>query len=255
MNSRKINRYKQQLEALADRVGRTAAALEEEVRVPLGGEAGGGMSNAPMHLGDLGTHTFSQELDTTLLENETFLRDEAIAALGRIRDGTFGHCATCGGDIGGERLDALPYVRQCVTCAQAASSGLAVNVNAGRPTAWLGEPGHEAKTETPQRAVGRDLGADPRDTHAAGTPGGGTAVGGLAGTNVGSGAPDGETRLQDAMGSGALDDDEDGEDELPADAGVSGGAVGGTRANKRATGAARKSRAAKSSTRAKKSKE
>lgn len=256
MNSRKISRYRKQLEKLADRVGRTAAALEEEVRVPLGGEASGGVSNAPMHLGDLGTHAFSQELDTTLLENENYLHDEAMAALGRISDGTFGRCVTCAEDIGEERLDALPYVRQCVACAQADQSGLAVNVNEGRPAMWLGEPGHEAKTEKPQRSVGRDLGADPSDKHAAGTPGGGTAVGGLAGTNVGSGAPGKGAHLQDAMGSGTFDDTSEGdEDELPAEAGASGGAVGGTPANKRATGAARKSRAAKPTTRAKKAKE
>ncbi|AWM36810.1 General stress protein 16O [Gemmata obscuriglobus] len=253
MNSRKTNQYKRQLEKIADRVGRTAAALEEEVRMPLGGESAGGMSNAPLHLGDLGTHAFSQELDTTLLENETYLRDEAVAALGRIDDGTFGRCTSCGGDVGEERLDALPYVRQCVACAQAEQSGLPVNVNEGRPAAWLGAPGHEAKTEKPQRAVGRDLGADPTDVHAAGTPGGGAAVGGLAGTTVGDGSPDG-ANLQDAMGSGPLDDDTD-EDELPAEAGSSGGAVGGTPANKRAGGAARKSRAAQPKARAKKSKE
>lgn len=255
MNGRKIDEYKQQLEALADRVGRTAAALEEDVRVPLGGEAGGGVSNAPMHLGDLGTHAFSQELDTTLLENETYIRDEAVAALGRIDDGTFGRCTSCGKDIGEARLDALPYVRQCVTCAQAEQSGLAVNVNEGRPASWLGAPGHEAKTDTPQRMIGRDLGADPNDIHAAGTPGGGTAVGGLAGTNVGDGDP-GSADLQNAMGSGTFDDDSgDDEDELPAEAGSSGGAVGGTPANKRATGTARKGKAAKPNTRAKKSKE
>ncbi|MDY3555529.1 TraR/DksA C4-type zinc finger protein [Gemmata sp. JC717] len=253
MNSRKANQYKRQLEKLADRVGRTAAALEEEVRTPLGGEAAGGMSNAPLHLGDLGTHAFSQELDTTLLENETYLRDEAVAALGRIDDGTFGRCTSCGGDVGEERLDALPYVRQCVKCAQAEQSGLAVNVNEGRPAAWLGEPGHEAKTEKPHRAVGRDLGADPTDVHAAGTPGGGAAVGGLAGTTVGDGSPDG-ANLQDAMGSGPLDDDTEG-DELPAEAGPAGGAVGGTPANKRAGGAARKGRATQPKTRAKKAKE
>lgn len=255
MNTQQLDRYRQQLEKMADRVGETAAALEEGVRVPLGGEAGGGVSNAPMHLGDLGTHTFSQELDSTLLENETYLRDEALAALGRIDDGTFGRCVSCQKDIGTARLDALPYVRQCVKCAQSEQSGLAVNVNDGRPAGWLGGPGHEA-TAAPQRVVGRDLGADRDDIHAAGTPGGGTSMGGLAGTNAGSGAPDQAANLQDAMGSGTFDDDEDeDEDELPADAGSSGGAVGGTPANKRATGAARKGRAVKPSTRAKKSKE
>jgi hypothetical protein len=63
------------------------------------------------------------------------------------------------------------------------------------------------------------------DTHAAGTPGGGTAVGGLAATTIGDGDP-AATDLDDAMGSGAFDA------ELPAEdphayVGPAGGAVGG----------------------------
>ena len=46
-------------------------------------------------------------------------------------------------------------------------------------------------TMTDLEAGQEDRGAHGRaDIHAAGTPGGGTAVGGLAGTNVGDGSPD-----------------------------------------------------------------
>ena len=48
------------------------------------------------------------------------------------------------------------------------------------------------------------------DIHAAGTPGGGTASGGLAGTNRGRGDPD-DAELDGALGSGILDNE--GEDE------------------------------------------
>src|SRR5438067_234355 len=72
-----------------------------------------------------------------------------------------------------------------------------------------------------------------RDVHAAGTPGGGTALGGLAGTNVGDGAPE-NADLEDALGSG-VHDAEEAKDEAPF-AGPSGGAVGGTPAQGRAQG-------------------
>jgi len=82
-----------------------------------------------------------------------------------------------------------------------------------------------------------DTSGDPGETsdiHAAGTPGGGTASGGLAGTNVGHGEPT-NADLEDALGSGVLD--HGGEDEdAPAYSGRSGGAVGGTPAQKRAKG-------------------
>src|SRR5947209_1447810 len=89
----------------------------------------------------------------------------------------------------------------------------------------------EAKRQ--EEAAPPDEAALP-DTHAAGTPGGGTAVGGLAGSNRGDGAPD-EDELDRAMGSGIHDADEDDESADPAVpyAGPSGGAVGGTPAQGR----------------------
>ena len=125
-------------------------------------------------------------------------------------------------------------------CAGKLQSGRAVNLNQGRPATWLGEPGHEGlnQTGTPDRVVGRDLGRAEKDVHAAGTPGGGSAVGGLAGTTVGEGEPSG-THLEEEMGSGTFEpstEASDRESQPEAFAGRSGGAVGGTPANKRARG-------------------
>lgn len=39
------------------------------------------------------------------------------AALDRIAAGDYGVCAKCGGDIGAERLDVLPYTPFCRDCA------------------------------------------------------------------------------------------------------------------------------------------
>ncbi len=70
--------------------------------------------------------------------------------------------------------------------------------------------------------------------HAAGEPGGGSAIGGLAGSNEGDGTPDLE-RLEEAGGSGNFDQRLAEEDE-EAYSGHAGGAVGGTPAGKRARG-------------------
>jgi RNA polymerase-binding transcription factor DksA len=239
MERERLDQYRKQLREMADRVGRTAAALEEQARTPTGGEAAGGLSNAPFHLADVGSEAYNQELGATLLENETYVRDEVLAALTRIDEGRYGRCENCGREIIPERLEALPYARHCTACSAQLGSGRAVNLNSGRPETWLGEPGHEGPTQTgsPQRIVGRDLGGGPDDVHAVGTPGGGTAAGGLAGTNVGGGAPAG-AKLERAMGAGVDDApvDDDGEDLPEAVSGPSGGAVGGTPANKRSRG-------------------
>jgi hypothetical protein len=71
------------------------------------------------------------------------------------------------------------------------------------------------------------------DEDAAGTPAGGTEVGGLAGSNVGDGSPE-NADLEEAMGSGV--DEYDDDVSPPPYAGVSGGAVGGTPAERRSKG-------------------
>ena len=239
MNGERLDRYRDQLRALAARVQKTAAGLEEQVRTPSGGQAAGGLSNAPIHLADVGSEAYAQELSATLLENETYIRDEALAALDRIDRDTFGRCERCRQDILAARLDAIPYARYCTACATALHEGRAVNLNEGRPAEWLGEPGHEGPNQmgAADRVVGHNLGAVVVDTHAAGTPGGGAASGGLAGTNIGGGSPR-DAGLEDAMGDGTADEPDDTaeEDQPEAFADVSGGAVGGTPANTRARG-------------------
>lgn len=76
-------------------------------------------------------------------------------------------------------------------------------------------------------------GSGAGDSHAVGAIGGGSAVGGLAGTNVGDGSPE-NADIDAAAGSGNFDVDVDAEDD--AYGGFTGGAVGGTPAGKRARG-------------------
>jgi hypothetical protein len=85
---------------------------------------------------------------------------------------------------------------------------------------------------------GQNSGPQSRSFGAAGTPGGGAAAGGLAGTNAGDGSPDGEEllHLDNALADGVCDTSGDlaGADEPQS--GRSGGAVGGTPAGKRTRG-------------------
>ncbi len=236
MTGANIKRYRNSLQAMATRLGGTVAGLIDQVSTPTGGEAAGGLSNAPVHLADVGSEAYNQELGATLLENESYLSDEVAAALDRLDRGVFGTCEGCGKGIVPERLDALPYARHCVACATRVQSGRLVNLNDGRPTGWLGASGHEGLSLKGDRVVGQELGSASDDVHAAGTPGGGTAVGGLAGTNIGGGAPDRVNLEQSAGGPEMEPLDEAGEEEVEAYSGTSGGAVGGSPANKRARG-------------------
>jgi hypothetical protein len=75
-----------------------------------------------------------------------------------------------------------------------------------------------------------DNGAD--DHHAIGTPGGGLAAGGMAGTNEGDGSAE-DADLENAMSSGLHDNVGDTIEDDEPQSGRSGGAVGGTPAGKR----------------------
>jgi hypothetical protein len=183
-------------------------------------------------------------MNTVLLENAEYLVNEVRAAIARLDQDKFGRCEQCGKAIPKARMDAIPYARFCVGCADAAGSGRDANVNVGRPSspqdtlAPEGEMseyrGMDRESSFTDLEVERDRGRSRNDQHAAGTPGGGGAHGGLAGSNDGNGEPN-IAELEDEMGSG-FSDVEDARDDDPDEpkSGRSGGAVGGTPAGKRA---------------------
>jgi len=201
-------RYRDQLRDMADRLQGTVGSLEENTRVPAGGQSVGNLSNVPMHLGDLGTEVYQQELNSTLLENEEFLLAEVNAALDRLDLGTLGRCESCGQEIAKGRLDALPYSRFCAPCAARLQEGAGapVNLDSGRPQQGkvdLLRDRPEAGGRSTNRAAYVDMEdlANAEDHHATGSAGGGTAVGGLGGTNVNEGSPR-NADLEEAAGSG-----------------------------------------------------
>lgn len=238
------DRYRRALHALLERMRPDADSINEQTRVSASGEGNQELSNAPFHLGDRGTDEFLFDMNAVLLENEEYLVNEVRAALTRVDHGSFGVCEQCGRAIGQERLEAIPYVRHCVECADVAGSGLDANLNVGRPSSprdTLAPEGDMGESRGLDRdatfadlEVERAFSRSHSDQHAAGTPGGGGAHGGLAGSNDGHGEPN-VAELEDEMGSGfsdigdARDDDRD-----EPKSGRSGGAVGGTPAGKRA---------------------
>ncbi len=209
------------LREFADRVRQDATSVGRDALVQTGGQADGGLSNAPLHMADVGTETYLQELSATLLENEEFLVKETNDALRRIDQGTYGACEHCGQPIAKARLDAIPFARYCTACADTAGTEPDVNLNKGRASAFPADARDDATTGSPNRA----------DIHAAGTPAGGTAFGGLAGTTVGHGDPE-NVPLEAAAGSSQFEM-QSARRKGAAYAGPNGGAVGGTPAGKR----------------------
>jgi DnaK suppressor protein len=234
MTKAQLQAYQKQLLALSSDVRGNLNDVTEQAQRPTGGEAGGGLSNAPMHLGDVGTETYMQELSSTLMQTEQDMSNEISAALRRIDDGTFGICEECGQPIPEARLQALPYTPYCVKCADTAGSSPRANLNTGRPRRPEDTLANRASqgTERDDSIIAAE-GERPLPDSAAGMAGGGTAVGGLAGTNSGDGDP-ADVDLEKATTSGRFKPEAEATNS--GYAGSAGGAVGGTPAGKRVAG-------------------
>ena len=118
MTKADLDTYRDTLLSLRTRLSGDVSHLADEALRARGGEASGSLSNAPLHMADLGTDNFEQEFTLSLLQNQEQALDEIAEALERIRQGTFGRCEECHGPILKPRLQALPYTRHCVACAR-----------------------------------------------------------------------------------------------------------------------------------------
>jgi DnaK suppressor protein len=118
MTKAELQSFREALLALGQRLNGDVSHLADEALRARGGEASGSLSNAPLHMADLGTDNFEQEFTFSLLQNQEQALDEIRQALQRIDDGTFGQCEECHNPIPKARLQALPYTRYCVACAR-----------------------------------------------------------------------------------------------------------------------------------------
>jgi RNA polymerase-binding transcription factor DksA len=71
-----------------------------------------------MHMADLGSDAYEEEMTLGLLENQEQTLDQVRAALARLDAGTYGRCEECGREIGRERLNTLPHTPHCIDCAR-----------------------------------------------------------------------------------------------------------------------------------------
>jgi DnaK suppressor protein len=118
MTKADLETFQQTLSALRTRLKNDVTGLANEALNSSGGEASGGLSNAPLHPADLGTDNFEMEFTLGLMQNQEQVLTEINEALERIRQGSFGKCEECASAIPKGRLQALPYARHCVACAR-----------------------------------------------------------------------------------------------------------------------------------------
>lgn len=103
------------LEAERDRLAHEIDDMERESSTSNQSESSGEL-NYRDHMADQGTATFGKELDMELEGNVRELYAAVQSALDRIDAGTYGTCVRCGGEIGVERLRAMPAAGLCIVC-------------------------------------------------------------------------------------------------------------------------------------------
>ena len=118
MTKAELDSYRDLLVSLRSRLNGDVTHLADEALRSTGGEASGSLSNAPLHMADLGTDNFEQEFTLGLMQNQAQALKEIDDALERVRRGTFGRCEECHKEVPRARLRALPYTRHCVDCAR-----------------------------------------------------------------------------------------------------------------------------------------
>jgi DnaK suppressor protein len=89
------------------------------------GAPGGTVSSMPLHMADLGSDTWEQELTLGLIENERGLLREIDEALDRIEKKTYGICIATNKPIGKARLKFKPWAKYCIEYAMKREQGLA----------------------------------------------------------------------------------------------------------------------------------
>lgn len=109
-----IKEVRGELLQIREKVAATLAEQEEELdRLMRDAGDGAGHDQA-----DMGATSFERDHELTVLNSERDKLAQIERALGRIDDGTYGVCESCGNPIGKMRLMAFPRATLCLSCKQ-----------------------------------------------------------------------------------------------------------------------------------------
>jgi len=116
LSRKELREFKELLEVKRrELVGDVRNLTDQALR---GRQAGGGGSNMPMHMADIGSDNWEQEFTLGLIENERGLLREIDEALDRIESRTYGICIATHRPIQTVRLRAKPWAKYCVEYAR-----------------------------------------------------------------------------------------------------------------------------------------
>lgn len=115
MDKKKIAKYQSILVEIKEKIINDTKQISEHAS-PSERSDSGDVSGHVMHLADVATDMYDREFSLGLASNNRDLLEKIEKALKRIEEGQFGLCEECGCEISSARLQALPYVANCLKC-------------------------------------------------------------------------------------------------------------------------------------------
>lgn len=116
LNSKQLSSFKQLLLNRKELISNNIEEIEKSSLSKSQMESSGNISALPSHIADLGSDSYEQDFNISLVESSKNELEEINEALDRIVAKTYGLCEKCLNNIPIERLKAIPYARNCVKC-------------------------------------------------------------------------------------------------------------------------------------------
>ena len=116
MDKKRLEYYKKKLVARREELLKTIARTEEEGRTA--------DDDPTVDLADKAANSYTKEFLFGQTNTDRSLLQLIDEALQRIKAGTYGACVECEEELQLKRLEAVPWARYCVTCAEKHEQGL-----------------------------------------------------------------------------------------------------------------------------------
>jgi RNA polymerase-binding transcription factor len=116
MDKKKLDQFKKRLETRQQELRRIVVRTEQDGRTV--------DEDSAQDVADRAASSYTKEFLFSQSNNDRQLLQMVEGALGRIREGAFGECISCGKEINGKRLDAVPWTRHCIECQEKLEQGI-----------------------------------------------------------------------------------------------------------------------------------
>ena len=116
MDKKRLEYYKKKLQTRREELIKTIARTEEEGRTA--------DDDPTVDLADKAANSYTKEFLFGQTNVDRSLLALVDSALARIKSGTYGSCTECEEELQQKRLEALPWARHCVVCAEKHEQGL-----------------------------------------------------------------------------------------------------------------------------------